>query len=108
MVINFKKIVHAFIEDTKQILKDNCVAGYRFGSDARNEQKELSDADILIIVKNFNPGIRKQLSSLSYDYSLKSGLIVSPIIKDLSVWKKNKRFNTFFYSEIQKDGIKLC
>ena len=24
------------------------------------------------------------------------------------VWQKNKRYNTSFYSEIQKDGIKLC
>jgi len=108
MEIKPEKIVRTFIEDTKQILKDNLVAGYLFGSHARNEQKEFSDIDILIIVKNFNPKIREQLSSLSSDYSLKWNYIISPIIKDVNIWQKNKRFNTLFYSEIQKDGIKLC
>ena len=100
-------IINDFANDTKKMLKDNLVMEYLFGSYARNKQSELSDIDILIIVKQFNSQIRSQISSLASDYSLERDVIISPVIKDINVWKKNRKYNTLFYSEIERDGIKL-
>lgn len=101
------EIVKEFVKDTKAILKDNLVKEYLFGSYAKNEQSELSDIDILIIVKEFDAMIRKEISSLASDYSLNKGIVISPIIKDIQVWEKNKKYETLFYREVSKHGIEL-
>ncbi len=48
------KIIDDFSEDTRQVLKDNLVAQYLFGSHARGEATEESDIDILIVVKQYD------------------------------------------------------
>jgi len=101
-------IVKDFVEDTKRILKDNLIEEYLFGSYAKNEQTEFSDIDILLIVREFNSKIRNEISSLSSDYSLEREVIISPIIKDILVWEKNRQYNTLFFCEVKKYGIKLC
>ncbi|MEA1987486.1 MAG: nucleotidyltransferase domain-containing protein [Candidatus Marinimicrobia bacterium] len=101
------KIVREFVVDARKILKDNLVKEYLFGSFARNEDNDISDIDILLIVKNFNIKLRGEISSLSSNYSLEKGVVISPIIKDIPVWEKNKKYNTLFYSEISKNGIEI-
>jgi len=49
-----------------------------------------------------NLKIRSDISSLSSEYSLKKGVIISPIIKDINIWNKNKKYETLFFSEIEK------
>ena len=100
-------IVKEFVNDTKKILKDNLIEEYLFGSYAKNTQTEFSDIDILIIVKELNTNLRKEISSLSSNYSLNRDVIISPVIKDINIWEKNKKYNTLFYSEIKKYGIEL-
>lgn len=102
-----ERIVNNFSNDTKLLLKDNLIAEYLFGSTARAENKELSDIDILIIVKQFDYKLREALSSLSSEYSINHGLYISPILKDKNIWEKNKIHQTLFYKEIQRDGIRL-
>ncbi len=101
------KIVQEFANDTRKILKENLIKEYLFGSYVKNEQTEFSDIDILLIVKKFDSKLRKKISSLSSNYSLDKGVVISPIIKDVPVWEKNKKYNTLFYSEISKYGIEL-
>lgn len=108
MKAQIRKIVKEFVRDAKSILKDNLVEGYLFGSYSRNEQTLESDIDLLFIVKKFDSQIRNQLSSLASDYSLERDVIISPIIKDLQTWEKNLKYDTLFYKEIMKDGIRLC
>jgi len=95
-------IIQEFVIDTKKILKDNFIKEYLFGSYAKNKQSEKSDIDILIIVMEFNTILRKEISSLSSNYSLNKGIIILPVIKDIYVWEKNKKYNSLFYKEISK------
>jgi predicted nucleotidyltransferase len=108
MDAQISNIVKDFVRDTQAILKDNLVEGYLFGSHSRNEQTSESDIDLLFIVREFNAQVRNEISSLSSDYSLERDMIISPIIKDKHVWEKNRKYNTLFYKEIIKDGIRLC
>lgn len=101
------KIVKKFAADTRSILKDNLIKEYLFGSYAKNEQSQDSDIDILIIVKKIDPQLRRQISSLSTEYSLDEGLVFSPVLKDLQIWNQNKKYETLFYNEIFRYGIEL-
>lgn len=100
-------IIQEFVSDTKKILEGNLVKEYLFGSYAKNQQTELSDIDILIIVKEFNSLLRREISSLASKYSLDKGVLISPIIKDIQIWEKNKKYDTLFFREISKHGIEL-
>jgi len=100
-------IIKSFANDTKRILQDNLVNEYLFGSYAKNTQNDFSDIDILIIVKQLNSQLRKEISSLSSSYSLSKNVIISPILKEEDIWEKNKKYNTLFYKEITKYGIPL-
>jgi predicted nucleotidyltransferase len=103
-----KNIMKNFADDTRKILKDNLVAEYLFGSVARNQTHEYSDIDILIIVRHFDYQIRKDLSKLSSEYSLNHGVCISPVIKDIKIWRQNQFYKTLFYQQIQWDGMRLC
>jgi len=101
------QIIQKFAADTKDILKENLIKEYLFGSYAKNKQGKWSDIDILIIVNKIDAELRKKISSLSADYSLNEGLVFSPILKDIQIWDRNKKYNTLFYKEIQQYGIEL-
>lgn len=103
-----KKTIDEFVRKTRNILKDNLLEGYLFGSAARNENKIDSDVDILFIVKKYNPQLRKSLSFLASEYSINQNVLISPILKDNDTWQKNKKHDTLFFNEIMKDGLKLC
>ena len=105
---HIEQIIKKFSDDTQQMLRDNLVAEYLFGSLARNETSEYSDIDILIIVKQLDHQIRKRLSELSSEYCVNHGVYISPIVKDTKIWEKNKTHKTLFYEEIERDGVRLC
>ncbi|MGE5343058.1 MAG: nucleotidyltransferase domain-containing protein [Candidatus Omnitrophota bacterium] len=101
------RIIKRFVKDSKQLLQDNIIEEYLFGSYANNTYTSVSDIDILIVVNNFSPEIRRKMSGLASEYSLEYNVLISPIIKDSQVWNKNKEFHTLFYQEIREHGISL-
>lgn len=101
------QIIQQFATDAKNLLKEQVIAEYLFGSYATNTQTSLSDIDILILVNQYTPELQWQMSGLASDYSLKYDLCFSPILQDLQVWKKNQQAQTLFYQEITKHGIRL-
>ncbi|MBN2411620.1 nucleotidyltransferase domain-containing protein [candidate division KSB1 bacterium] len=102
-----KIVINDFVTETRSLLKENLVGQYLFGSYSQNKQTTHSDIDILIIVKSYEKHIRRQISALSSSYSLDRGIVISPIIKDVVIWEKNKKYNTQLYKEIIKNGILL-
>lgn len=107
MTVKTQYLINDFIRDSRNLLKDNLIQEYLFGSYATGKQGPFSDIDILLIVKFLNPKIRSQISSLSSDYSLEHGIIISPVLKDIATWEKNKNYKTLFYNEIVLKGINL-
>lgn len=100
-------IIHQFADDAKHLFPHKIMAEYLFGSYAKNTYTPDSDIDILILVNHFTPDIQRQLSGLASDYSLEYDLYISPIVKDIEVWKKNQTFHTLFYQEVTQYGIPL-
>lgn len=102
-----RHVIQQFAEETKQLLQENIMAEYLFGSYATNAQTPLSDIDILIIVNHFTPDLQRQVSGLASEYSLEHDLYISPILQDREVWEKNRRYQTLFYQEVTQHGIPL-
>jgi len=100
-------IIHQFANETKQLLHEHLIAEYLFGSYATDKHTPESDVDILILVDQFTPNIRRQMSGLASEYSLQYGLYISPIIKDLRIWKQNQEHNTLFYQDVTRYGIPI-
>jgi hypothetical protein len=100
-------IIRNFAKDTRRLLKDNILAEYLFGSYATMQQTPLSDIDILIIVKRITPEMQWQMGGLASEYSLEYDVCLSPILQNIQVWEKNKRYHTLFYQEITQHGIPL-
>lgn len=106
-VSDVQEIVRQFADETRRILSDNVLEEYLFGSYARKTQTPESDIDILIIVRSFSPDMQYQISGLASEYSLKHDVLISPIVRDVESWRKNKNHNTLFYQEVQRSGISL-
>jgi predicted nucleotidyltransferase len=65
-------IVQQFASDTKQLLQEELMAEYLFGSYATNTQTPASDIDILVIVKHFSPELQRKISGLASDWGVKN------------------------------------
>ncbi len=74
------EIIQQFATDAKNLLKEQVIAEYLFGSYATNTQTSLSDIDILILVNQYTPELQWQMSGLASDYSLEYDLCFSPIL----------------------------
>ena len=100
-------IIDQFINESRYALRDNVAEEYLFGSYAAKTQTPLSDIDILIIVSVLTPAMQSRLSGLASEYALKYDICISPILTDIGTWEKNRKFNTLFYQEISRNGIRL-
>lgn len=81
---------------------------FLYGSQARGDNKKLSDWDILILLnsRNFSFELETKLMDEFYELELETGEIISPLIYAKSDWV-NKYLMTPFYENIQKEGIRL-
>ncbi len=80
---------------------------YVFGSKARGDHGEWSDFDILVVVKDRDPSIEEAIISIFVDEEIRSGVIFTPLIKDLTAFESEKRFKTPFYENLTREGISL-
>jgi predicted nucleotidyltransferase len=78
-----------------------------FGSRARGDHSGMSDIDILIVVKRKTPSIEDRIISIIVNEEARYGLSLTPVIKDVAAFEKEKNFNTPFFENIMKEGILL-
>lgn len=107
MIADIPKIIDKFTHESRHVLQDNLVSAYLFGSYATKTQTPLSDIDILIIVESLTHDMQARVSGLASEYSLMYDICFSPILTDTGTWEKNRKFNTLFYQEISRNGIRL-
>jgi predicted nucleotidyltransferase len=80
---------------------------YAFGSRVRGDHDEWSDFDVLIIVKNRDPSIENEIIGSFVDQEIESGILFTPLIKDLKAFESEKSFKTPFYDNLMKEGLPL-
>jgi len=101
-----KEVINAFIKDLRRQLGDYIVKIQLFGSKVRGDFEEYSDIDIFILVKD-RKDIRDRISDMSAEYFFKYEIPLSPVVYSLKEYNKNMELGSFFFEEIEREGVLL-
>ena len=106
-IVNEK--IQEFVKEIQQLLGARVKKIILYGSYARGDYNKQSDVDIMILTDLSFEEIedyRDKISDIAYDIELNTGIILSPIIKNIE--KYNERVNFVpFYKNVQKEGVVL-
>lgn len=106
---SIENIISEFTKKVKEILGDRVKKIILYGSYARGDYKKDSDIDIMILTDlNFEEieKYRDEISDIAFDIELDTGIIISPLIKNID--KYNERVNIVpFFMNVQKEGAVL-
>ena len=101
--------IQKFIDEIKKILGERLKKVILYGSYARGDYNKKSDVDIRILTDLSFEEIedyRDKISDIAYDIELNTGIILSPVIKNIE--KYNSRINFVpFYKNVEKEGVVL-
>lgn len=106
---NINNIIQYFTNKVRTLLGNRVKKIILYGSYARGDYNDSSDVDIMILTDFTFEEIEKyrdDISDIAFDIELETGIILSPIIKNID--KYNERVNIIpFYTNVQKDGVVL-
>jgi predicted nucleotidyltransferase len=102
-----RKVIESFVKQLKTQLGDQIVSITLFGSKIRGDFGKESDIDVLVLIKKKNQRIRKKVAEILTDYLIEYDLPLSPVLYDLYEYEKNKEIGSFFFKEVEKEGILL-
>ena len=107
--INIKNIIDEFIENVNKILENSIKRIVLYGSYARGDYNKSSDIDIMILTDLTFEEIedyRDKISDIAYDIELNTGVILSPIIKNIEKYNSRVSFVPF-YKNVEREGVVL-
>lgn len=102
-----QKAVKSFVKELREKLGDKIISIRLFGSKVRGDFKKDSDIDIFILVKERTPDIEDIIAEIEVNHDLEYGLPLSPVLYSLFEYKKNKELGSFFFENVEKQGIAL-
>lgn len=106
---NVDNEIQKFVKKVQQLLGDRLKKIILYGSYARGDYNKKSDVDIMILSDLSFKEIedyRDKISDIAYDIELDTGIILSPVIKNIE--KYNSRIHYVpFYKNVQKEGVVL-
>ena len=109
MPANIINIMQEFAGSVRRLLGNALDSVIVYGSYARGDYSELSDVDVMILVTLTEEKIKKisdQISDLAFDYMMKFGVDISPVIINIdhfNYWADNLPY----YRNVKKEGVKL-
>ena len=111
MTSTLKSILDEYVQGLLKILGNDLEQIILYGSYARGEQndnEEISDIDIMILVKSdvTKINIEKKILDYSYDLDLQYDILLSPIVENIDVFNKRAQYMTF-YKNVIKEGVLL-
>jgi predicted nucleotidyltransferase len=102
-----KNIINEFANSMKEIFGDNLCNVILYGSYARGDYTSNSDMDVMILVKipeNEISEYRDEVSDCAFDYLMKYGVDISPVIKNIehfNYWVDNIPY----YRNVRDEGV---
>lgn len=106
---SINKILSEFYEQVKRILGNRLKQIILYGSYARGDYNEKSDIDLMLLTDlNFEEieKYRDDISDIAFEIELKTGIIISPVIKNIDNY--NSKINIIpFYRNVQEEGVVL-
>lgn len=107
---NVNKEIQEFIKQVKELLGIRLKRIILYGSYARGDYNKQSDVDIMILTDLSLEEIeeyRDKISDIAYDIELSTGIILSPVIKNIEKYNSRVHFVPF-YKNVEKEGVVLA
>lgn len=106
---SISKILIEFNNQVRKILGNRLKKVILYGSYARGDYNEKSDVDLMLLTDLTFEEIeryRDDISDIAFDIELETGIIISPVIKNIDNY--NSRINIIpFYKNVQMEGVVL-
>jgi predicted nucleotidyltransferase len=96
-----------FVDKVHQQFDGQVVSVLLFGSRARGEAEPESDMDLLVVMSDARPEIRRAIRYLAVEVWLKHGIYLSTRVWSHAHWRKLEELQTLLYRNIRRDGINL-
>ena len=109
MPIRISDIIQDFAENARRLLGNSLDSVILYGSYARGDYSEFSDIDVMLLVSLTEDQIKEisdQISDLAFDYMMKYGADISPVITNtdhFNYWVDNLPY----YRNITDEGVRL-
>lgn len=100
-------IVYSFAQQLKLIYGESLKKIVVYGSYARGDYNNNSDVDIMILVDSSVAQIKKRFNDvcdLAFDYELKYGIVISPLVKNEEHFMKWSE-TLPFYRNVKLEGV---
>lgn len=100
-------IVYGFAQQLKLIYGESLKKIVVYGSYARGDYNNNSDVDIMILVDSSEAQIKKRFNDvcdLAFDYELKYGIVISPLVKNEEHFMKWSE-TLPFYRNVKLEGV---
>ena len=106
---NVNEEIQKFINEVNKILGDRLKKVILYGSYARGDYNKKSDVDIMILTDLSFEEIeeyRDKISDAAFEIELKTGIILSPVVKNIEKYNTRRKFVPF-YKNVEKEGVVL-
>ena len=109
MPVHILDIMQEFAKSVRKMLGNSLDSVIVYGSYARGDYSELSDIDVMLLVSLGEEEIKKisdQISDLAFDFMMKYGVDISPVITNIdhfNYWVDNLPF----YRNVRDEGVRL-
>ncbi|ADT83148.1 nucleotidyltransferase domain-containing protein [Thermococcus barophilus] len=105
---DYKKIAEEFGREVSKLLGDQLVKVILFGSVARGKERENSDIDVLIIVRDNSWKIQQDVSGIVLKYLIKYGVYISVKVVTEEEFEIMRDMHSSFYHEVFREGIRIA
>jgi predicted nucleotidyltransferase len=102
-----QRIATEFADKLRQQFDGQLVSIVLFGSRARGNAAPDSDMDVLVVLADASPAMRKVVRYLAVEVWLKYGIYISTRVWSNDHWRKVEEIQTLLYQNICRDGIRL-
>ena len=109
MPVYISNIIQDFAKSVRKMMGNSLDSVIVYGSYARGDYSELSDIDVMLLVSLGEEEIKEisdQISDLAFDFMMKYGVDISPIITNIdhfNYWVDNLPF----YRNVRDEGVRL-
>ena len=106
---DLSSVINSYIIEVKQLLGNDFLRAYVYGSYARGEYSDANESDIdIAIFTNRSANefycLIEQISEATFEYNVKHDIILSPVFQNESDF--NIMLNVLpYYQSIQREGI---
>lgn len=102
-----EKAVKDFSKELRAFSKKNIKQILLFGSKARGDFTKESDLDIFVLAEEVDSTLRRQTARIVNRLLLKYGILISPRLIPELRYSYQKRLQTGFIKNVERDGIRI-